>query len=115
NAALGLPDAAAPSGSGGIAVRVLFTVAFFFAYDFGRFVMHCLLHDVPVLWEFHKVHHSAEVLTPITTFRAHPVELLLIAWGPVITTGIATVAFNVIAPGTISVYTFLGWHVLFFG
>jgi sterol desaturase/sphingolipid hydroxylase (fatty acid hydroxylase superfamily) len=26
-----------------------------------------------VLWEFHKVHHSAEVLTPVTNFRVHPV------------------------------------------
>jgi sterol desaturase/sphingolipid hydroxylase (fatty acid hydroxylase superfamily) len=32
---------------------------------------------VPVLWEFHKVHHSAEVLTPITAYRMHPVDDLL--------------------------------------
>jgi sterol desaturase/sphingolipid hydroxylase (fatty acid hydroxylase superfamily) len=114
NAAIGMPSATAATGSGGIAARVLFTIAFFFAYDFGRFVMHCLLHDVAVLWEFHKIHHSAEVLTPMTTFRAHPVELLLMAWGPVITTGLVLVAFNAIEPGTISVYTFLGWHVAFF-
>jgi sterol desaturase/sphingolipid hydroxylase (fatty acid hydroxylase superfamily) len=42
------------------------------------------------------------------------VELLLMAWGPVITTGLVLVAFNAIEPGTISVYTFLGWHVFFF-
>jgi sterol desaturase/sphingolipid hydroxylase (fatty acid hydroxylase superfamily) len=29
---------------------------------------------VPVLWELHKVHHSAEVLTPLTTFRMHPLD-----------------------------------------
>jgi sterol desaturase/sphingolipid hydroxylase (fatty acid hydroxylase superfamily) len=114
SAALGSPGGAATPESS-IAVRIVFTIAFFLAYDFGRFVMHCLLHDVPLLWEFHKIHHSAEVLTPMTTFRAHPLELLLMAWGPVITTGIVMVAFNAIAPGTISVYTFLGWHVLFFG
>jgi sterol desaturase/sphingolipid hydroxylase (fatty acid hydroxylase superfamily) len=28
---------------------------------------------VPLLWEFHKVHHNAEVLTPLTNFRVHPV------------------------------------------
>jgi sterol desaturase/sphingolipid hydroxylase (fatty acid hydroxylase superfamily) len=112
--AFGLSEAPATDHVTGIATRVLFTLTFFFAYDFGRFAMHCLLHDVPVLWEFHKIHHSAEVLTPVTTFRAHPVELLLMAWGPVITTGLVTVAFNAIVPGTISVYTFLGWHVVFF-
>jgi sterol desaturase/sphingolipid hydroxylase (fatty acid hydroxylase superfamily) len=98
----------------GIAVRVLYTVAFFFAYDFGRFAAHCLLHDVPALWEFHKIHHSAEVLTPMTTYRAHPVELLLMSWGPILTTALVTVAFNAALPGAIGVYTFLGWHVAFF-
>ena len=29
---------------------------------------------MPILWEFHKVHHSATVLTPLTVFRVHPVE-----------------------------------------
>jgi len=34
---------------------------------------------VPFLWEFHKVHHSANVLTPITAFRVHPVDTWLFA------------------------------------
>src|SRR5258706_10642538 len=63
------------STSTGIAERLIFTLIFFIAYDFGRFVAHSLLHDIPVLWEFHKVHHSAEVLTPLTAYRVHPVEL----------------------------------------
>lgn len=41
--------------------------------DFATFVTHALSHKIPLLWEFHKVHHSAEVLTPITLFRKHPV------------------------------------------
>lgn len=41
--------------------------------DFGTFVTHGLSHKVPLLWEFHKVHHSAEVLTPFTIYRKHPV------------------------------------------
>ena len=28
------------------------------------------------LWEFHKAHHSAEVLSPLTDYRAHPLEIL---------------------------------------
>ena len=32
------------------------------------------MHAVPSLWHFHQVHHSAEVLTPITVYRIHPVE-----------------------------------------
>lgn len=102
------------AASVGLWPRLLFTLLFFVAYDFGRFVMHCLLHDVPLLWEFHKVHHSAEVLTPMTSFRAHPVELLLMAWGPVVTTGVLAFAFSALLPGSVTFYSFLGVHVLLF-
>jgi len=44
------------------------------AMDFGLWLGHWLLHKLPVLWEFHKVHHSAEVLTPLTAARVHPLE-----------------------------------------
>lgn len=49
------------------------TVMLFLAYELGYWFNHWLSHKVPVLWEFHKVHHSAEVLTPLTNFRVHPV------------------------------------------
>jgi sterol desaturase/sphingolipid hydroxylase (fatty acid hydroxylase superfamily) len=53
----------------------LFTTVFAaLAMDFGLWLGHWLLHKVPVLWEFHKVHHSAEVLTPLTAGRVHPLE-----------------------------------------
>src|SRR5438552_2428378 len=32
---------------------------------------------VPALWELHKVHHSANVLTPLTVFRIHPLDGLI--------------------------------------
>ncbi len=42
------------------------------ASDFGVYWVHRLHHEYPVLWPFHSVHHSAEVMTPITAFRKHP-------------------------------------------
>ena len=105
----GVPAAQAATAS--LGWKVLYTVVFFIAYDFGRFVAHCLLHDVPLLWEFHKVHHSAEVLTPMTAFRAHPLDLLVMAWVPALTTGLATWAFNLASDGPVGFYTFLGLHV----
>ena len=45
--------------------------------DFTLFICHFLQHKIPLLWEFHKVHHSAEVMTPITVFRMHPVDNIL--------------------------------------
>jgi sterol desaturase/sphingolipid hydroxylase (fatty acid hydroxylase superfamily) len=43
-------------------------------YDLGDFVAHFLMHKIPFLWEMHKVHHSATFLSPITAFRAYPLE-----------------------------------------
>ncbi len=92
--------------------RLVFTLLFFLAYDFGRFVAHCLLHDLPWLWEFHKVHHSAEVLTPLTAARVHPIDLALMVWVPALFTGALTWAFNRwIDPG-ITYFSFLGMHAL---
>jgi sterol desaturase/sphingolipid hydroxylase (fatty acid hydroxylase superfamily) len=106
------PASAAEAATASVAMTTLFTLVFFVAYDLGRFLAHCLLHDVAFLWEFHKVHHSAEVLTPLTTFRAHPVDLLVMAWGGALTTGVVTWLFHVVVDSGITFYTFLGLHVL---
>lgn len=45
--------------------------------DLALFLSHYLQHKIPWLWEFHKVHHSAEVMTPLTVFRMHPVDSIL--------------------------------------
>jgi sterol desaturase/sphingolipid hydroxylase (fatty acid hydroxylase superfamily) len=55
----------------------ILTVALFLAYELGYWLDHYLSHKVPILWEFHKVHHSAEVLSPLTNFRVHPVDTLV--------------------------------------
>lgn len=60
------------------AVAVALMVALIVANDFARFFAHYLAHRVPVLWAFHKVHHSAEVLIPPTALRLHPVDELFL-------------------------------------
>ena len=62
-----------------VARGVLVTVASVLFADFVFFASHYLMHKIPVLWQFHEVHHSAEVLTPITVYRVHPVEDLVTA------------------------------------
>ena len=47
--------------------------------DFMMWCAHTLFHVVPELWEFHKVHHSAEVMTPFTSARMHPVDEIITA------------------------------------
>jgi sterol desaturase/sphingolipid hydroxylase (fatty acid hydroxylase superfamily) len=42
--------------------------------DFLEYGVHNLLHRVPFLWQFHKVHHSIEELDFVGNFRFHPFE-----------------------------------------
>ncbi|HEX3709878.1 MAG TPA: sterol desaturase family protein [Pseudolabrys sp.] len=63
----------APSSLPAWASRAVITLMLFLAYELGYWFNHWLSHKVPLLWEFHKVHHTAEVLTPLTNFRVHPV------------------------------------------
>ena len=53
------------------------TVALFLGYEFAYWLDHYLSHRVPILWHFHAVHHSAESLSPLTTFRVHPVDTIV--------------------------------------
>ena len=55
----------------------LFSITYFVLDDFSRFFLHRLMHKFPTLWAFHKIHHSAQSLTPLTIYRTHPVEGLL--------------------------------------
>jgi len=89
----------------------LYSLAFFIAFDLGRYLGHWVQHKNPLLWEFHKIHHSAQVLTPFTSFRVHPVDLLFMSITPGILTGIVTGFAGVIYGGGIGLYTVLGMHV----
>ena len=61
------------------ALNAVRTVALFLGYELGFFVDHTLKHRIPALWELHKAHHSAEVLTPLVNFRVHPLDSLILA------------------------------------
>ena len=69
----------APSALPVVVSRGVITVMLFLAYELGYWFNHWLSHKVPLLWEFHKVHHTAEVLTPLTNFRVHPVYAWIFA------------------------------------
>jgi iron(III) transport system substrate-binding protein len=51
-----------------------YTLFLFLFDDFTRFLVHKALHQIPILWTIHKIHHSAEYLTPFTVYRTHPLE-----------------------------------------
>ena len=56
---------------------LIFSIVFYLIDDFSRYLIHLLFHRWPLLWAFHKVHHSAQVLNPLTNYRVHPVEMFL--------------------------------------
>lgn len=58
--------------------------------DFGSYCAHRIFHEVPWLWRFHAVHHSAERMYTLASARNHPINaawtyamqtLPLVAWG----------------------------------
>ena len=94
------------------AARSLATVLFFLAYEFGYWLDHYLKHRIPVLWEFHKVHHSAEHLTPLTATRMHPVDSWLFMNVLSITIGIVGGAYAWAMGGSVAQYALTGTNVL---
>ena len=56
---------------------ILFSLTMMLIYDFSYFLFHFALHRVPLLWEIHKVHHSAEVMVGLTKYRVHPLETFI--------------------------------------
>lgn len=94
-----------------VQISILYALTFFIVNDFTRYLLHLLLHKIPFLWEFHKVHHSAEVMTPITLYRSHPVESILSQLRGVFVGGFISGIFLWIYPYSISVYMVFGVHV----
>ncbi len=89
-----------------------YTILLFVVWDLSRFVVHFALHRVRFLWAFHQVHHSAQVLTPLTFHRTHPVESLVYSLRGVLTTGtMGGLAFWLYRGAAVE-WTLLGVHSL---
>jgi sterol desaturase/sphingolipid hydroxylase (fatty acid hydroxylase superfamily) len=69
--------ATAPSTFSPLTLGLIWFAALFLTYEFAYWLDHKLCHTIPALWEFHKVHHSAEVLSPLTNYRVHPVDSIV--------------------------------------
>ncbi|MGE0155093.1 MAG: sterol desaturase family protein [Reyranellaceae bacterium] len=90
-----------------LAERIAVSVYLVLVWDFAATYAHYLKHKVPLLWEFHKVHHCAEVLNPVTALRRHPVEAVVSA---LITATILGLAMGLwlLAFGRFDVYSVFG-------
>lgn len=61
------------TGSLPVVVRLLVALVI---GEIGAYWGHRLSHEIPLLWRFHAVHHSAEEMDWLVNVRAHPVDLL---------------------------------------
>jgi sterol desaturase/sphingolipid hydroxylase (fatty acid hydroxylase superfamily) len=94
------------------ALRLGRTILLFLAYELAFFIDHSLKHRIPALWELHKAHHSAEVLTPLTNFRVHPIDSLILANNIAIVTGLFGGLAEYVVGKPVEVFTFHGTDVL---
>lgn len=87
------PQTLSPTAVIGIAI------GFALLYDLVTYWTHRWFHQNSLLWSFHQVHHSAEVLTPAAAYRVHPVENILFTILQAPTIGLIAVVYsNIIGP-----------------
>ena len=93
--AMGADARAGVLGHIGLPVTMSVVVSFLLL-DALAYARHRVLHRVPALWRFHRIHHADVHLDFTTAFRFHPVEAILTtatAWAAVVLVGITPVAF----------------------
>jgi sterol desaturase/sphingolipid hydroxylase (fatty acid hydroxylase superfamily) len=84
------------------------------AIDGASYGVHRLMHRIGALWRIHAVHHGAEQLTPLTTYRQHPLEPLLLNGARGAAAGLALAVVHTILPQRTPVATVFGLGAGFF-
>lgn len=104
----------APLALGRETIMALFTFTLFVVSDFTRYWLHRLMHTVPLLWRFHRVHHSAEALNPLTFYRVHPVENVLFGLRYALGAGAVTGVFIYLFGARIGLVEIIGVNAFVF-
>ena len=95
-----------------LTTQVTTTIVLFLAYELAYWTYHYLSHRIPVLWEFHKVHHTAEVLSPITNFRMHPVDTILFQNFMAVVFGVTGGTLSYVFSAPLSFFSLNGTNVI---
>ena len=99
---------ASPALTPNFAWMLLYALVSLLCYDFIFYATHYTMHKVPALWAIHKVHHSAEVLTPLTRSREHFLAGPIWAAGSAFSFAFAAGIFAYLFNGGITQATILG-------
>ncbi len=95
-------------------IVVFYTLTLTLLGDLSSYLLHLAQHKIPFLWEFHKVHHSATSLNPLTQYRIHPLELIINNFRFLIVFGLVAGLFDYLSDESLTKLTFLGVNVFSF-
>lgn len=95
-------------------VITLFTLTLFLLDDASRYWVHRWLHRSAILWQFHRVHHTATTLNPLTIFRTHPVEGVLFSLRSALVQGFCIGLFIFLFGSGVDLATIFGVSILLF-
>jgi len=98
----------------GWVVAAVFTTTLFVFDDAAKYIVHRALHRIPLLWCFHRVHHTAETLTPFTVYRTHPVEGVIFALRAIFVQAVAIAVFFFFFGDRAELLTLLGANAFLF-
>ncbi|MEM6985166.1 MAG: sterol desaturase family protein [Pseudomonadota bacterium] len=97
-----------------VVILSAFTITLFMFDDASRYWVHRWMHRSPWLWPFHRVHHSAETLTPLTIFRTHPVEGVIYVLRSAVVQGCSIGIFVFVFGDKVDLISILGINVVIF-
>ena len=72
------------------------------------------MHRIPFLWEFHKVHHSAETLTPLTVYRTHPLEGIIFSLRGIFVQAFSVSVFVLLFDDKVDLLSIYGVNIIIF-
>ncbi len=90
------------------------TIITMLAIDFSSYWVHRSMHLIPMLWRVHATHHSASHLTPLTTYRQHILEPMILNSCRAASSGMALGVFHSIFIDATPVITVYGMGAGFF-
>jgi sterol desaturase/sphingolipid hydroxylase (fatty acid hydroxylase superfamily) len=93
---------------------IYYTLAITLMSDFSTYLIHYLMHRFEFLWEFHKIHHAATSLNPVTQYRIHPVELILVNIKETLVFGLTMGVFDYLSAHQVAPITYIGINILSF-
>jgi sterol desaturase/sphingolipid hydroxylase (fatty acid hydroxylase superfamily) len=89
-----------------------YLIVLVFLRDLTEYTLHAMSHKIPALWELHKVHHSAAVLSVFTSFREHPLRVIYDGLAVAVVTSVYFGVLKYLAPGVISLKVMISGSLL---